>query len=248
MVFRNTLNQSQFSRFVQVPPVRKSLTRIADYQHPMTSVERPNDEIANVLTHGLGFLLSIAAAGYLMNRVASQSAPVVCACGLYSVTLMMMYASSTLSHLFYDVAWRRRFRTLDQSCIFLLIAATYTPFAVMYAAPNGWPWLLICMWAMACLGIGRVLQVRDLSRSDKVLYGVMGFLPAVGLGELSRQAPMTVIAAILAGGACYSFGAVFLRISAIVRYSHAAWHMMVVAGSACHYWAILLAVSDRSSN
>lgn len=211
----------------------------------MTSAERPIDEIANVLTHALGFLLSIAAAGYLMSRVANQSVPVMSACHIYSVTLLSLYASSTLSHLFHDLAWRKQFRTLDQACIFLLIAGTYTPFAVIYAAPDGWPWLLVSMWVLAGIGVCRVIRVGDLSRTDKFFYGVMGFLPAIGLGELSRQSPVSVIAWIVAGGACYSFGAVFLRISASVRYAHAAWHILVMAGSVCHYWAILLAVNDR---
>lgn len=213
----------------------------------MTSLQRPNDELANVITHGLGFLLSLAAVYHLTQRVAGQSAALVAACQIYAVALLLVYGNSTLSHLFYDVAWRQRFRTLDQASIFLLIAGTYTPFAVMYLNHGGWPWLLASMWAFALLGVARVITVRDLSRSDKILYGVIGFLPAIGLGELPRHAPAAVIFWIIAGGACYSLGSIFLRLSAAVRYSHALWHILVMAGSACHYWAILLALADHRS-
>lgn len=213
----------------------------------MTNAVRPTDEMANVITHGLGFVLSLGAVCWLTQRVVGQSAALVVACEIYAVALLLMYGNSTLSHLFYDVAWRKPFRTLDQASIFLLIAATYTPFAVMYMDHGGWLWLLISMWGLACLGIGRVIYVRDLSRTDKYFYGVMGFLPAVGLAELSRHAPGMVIFWIIAGGACYSLGSLFLRLSASVRYAHAIWHILVIAGSACHYWAILLAIADRHS-
>lgn len=211
----------------------------------MTSSVRPADEMANVITHGLGFLLSLAAAGYLAQRVVGQAAHLKFACGIYAATMLMTYACSTLSHAFYDVEWRKQFRTLDQASIFLFIAGTYTPFGVMYRDHGEWLWLLATMWGLAALGVWRVAHVRDLSRTDKSFYGVMGFLPAVGLGELSRQAPVAVILWIIAGGACYSLGSLFLRLSASVRFSHAAWHVLVVAGSACHYWAILLAVADH---
>jgi hemolysin III len=233
------------NRFLVGRPNRRD--GFQDVEQPMTSAIRPADEMANVITHGLGFLLSLAAAGYLIQRVAGQSASLVAACGIYAVALILVYGSSTFSHLFFDVAWRKQFRTLDQASIFLLIAGTYTPFGVLYLNHGGWQWLLVGMWSLTCLGVWRVVRVRDLSRTDKFLYGLMGFLPVVGLGELSRQSPGTVVFWIMVGGACYSLGAPFLRFSASVRYAHAVWHTLVVAGSACHYWAILLAISDRCS-
>ena len=215
----------------------------------MTSAERPPDELANVITHGVGLLLSVAAVGYLLRASAGQpsspiAAVVVHAVRVYAVTLTLMYLSSTLSHLFYETEWRKRFRTLDQACIFLLIAGTYTPFAAMYLNRGWWLGLLVAMWAFAAWGVFRVMQVRDLSQSDKYVFGVMGFLPAISLVELSRQAPGAVIGWIIAGGACYSLGSLFLRLSSSVRYAHAVWHTFVLAGSACHYWAILLAISS----
>jgi hemolysin III len=209
----------------------------------MTSAIRPTDELANVITHGVGFLLGFAGAVHLLQQVDGLTPSLVIACRIYAATLLLVYGCSTLSHAFYDVAWRRRFRTLDQASIFLLIAGTYTPFAVIYM--HGlWQWLLVAMWILAALGVWRVVQVRDLSRMDKCFYGVTGFLPVVGLGELAHLAPATVIFWIIAGGACYTLGSPFLWLSPSVRYAHAAWHTLVMAGSACHYWAILLALSE----
>ena len=211
----------------------------------MTSLVRPDDEIANVLTHGVGFLLSLAATVHLINQVRNQSDARILACGIYCASLIMVFSASTLSHLCYDLGWRQRFRTLDQASIFLLIAGTYTPFAVVYLYQGWWCAVLIIMWGIALLGIARVAYVRDLPRKDKILFGVMGLIPSATLGELSRLAPTAVICGILLGGACYSVGTIFLRLSGSVRFTHAIWHVLVVLGSSCHYWSILAAISDH---
>jgi hemolysin III len=209
----------------------------------MTSDTRPADEIANLVTHGGGFLLSLGAAGWLMSLVSGRSAAIVIACGIYSAALILVYGSSTLSHSFHDIRWRRAFRTLDQACIFLLISGTFTPFAVLYLDHGYWWILLAIMWMAALAGILRVLQVRDLSPRDKLCFGVLGFLPVTASAEFSRHAPAILLVWIIAGGACYCLGAPFLKFSSRIRYSHAAWHLFVIAGSACHYHAVLLAVT-----
>ena len=90
-----------------------------------------------------------------------------------------------------------------------------------------------------------MIQVRDLSSNDKFAFGILGLLPVVTLIEFSQRAPLSLLAWIIAGGAFYLLGTLFLRLSAPGRYSHAAWHLFVMAGSACHYWAILLAVTPH---
>lgn len=211
----------------------------------MTSLARPPDEFANALTHALGFFASVPAVGYLLIRMAGQPTAVRAACCLYSLTLLLVYGTSTLSHLFYDSAWRRRFRMCDQACIFLLIAGTYTPFAMIYLNHGAWWSLLAGMWTLSALGIGRVVQVSDLSSTDKFSYGLLGLLPLVAIGELTRSASPGVTAGIVAGGVCYLVGTPFLRLSASVRYAHAIWHLLVIAGSACHYGALVFAIDDH---
>ncbi|MBS0203721.1 MAG: hemolysin III family protein [Planctomycetes bacterium] len=209
----------------------------------MTSPERPADELANLLTHVVGLVLSVVATGYLMLVAANATVPVMVACGFYSGSLIAVYCTSTLSHLFHDTARRRWYRALDQASIYLLITGTYTPLAVIYLSHGWWPVVLVLMWVCTLAGIVRVIQVRDLSRADKFTYGILGLMPIVSLFEFSRRGPASLVAMIVAGGACYLVGTVFLRLSSRVRYSHAVWHLLVMAGSACHYRAILIAVS-----
>lgn len=210
----------------------------------MTSCERPSDEMANLVTHAIGLLLSLLAVVLLMYRVAHSSSAMQIACGIYSISLVLLYASSTLSHLFHDMVLRRQFRTLDQACIFLLIAGTYTPLAVIYLNHGWWPIVLIIMWLSAFAGVVRVIQVRDLSRNDKFAFGVLGLFPIVTLFEFSQRAPLPLVAWVIAGGALYLIGTVFLSLSARIRYTHAAWHVFVIAGSTCHYVAILQAITS----
>lgn len=206
----------------------------------MSSEHRPVDEAANLLTHGLGLILSVVAAIVLMCTVTGESVRAIAACGVYCVTLILLYAASTLSHSFYDLEWRRLFRTIDQACIYLLIAGSFTPFAVIFLG-HGWWWLiLVAMWVLAIAGVLFVLRQRNLSGAAKITYGVMGWLPVISLWELYQQAPPAMLAWLVAGGCFYSFGTICLRHDHKVRYLHALWHAFVIAGSICHYIAILV--------
>lgn len=212
----------------------------------MSNAVRPDDELANLITHGGGWLLSIIGTGYLLTRVTDREFLLQLATGVYACTLMLVYGCSTLSHAFYDLRWRERFRMYDQASIFLLIAGSYTPFAVVYFHQGAWLWMFVAMWTFAILGVIRVWQVRDLPSLDKLAFGFLGCLPMICLPELSRVAPLQILCWVLAGGACYGIGVPFFRWSTARRYSHAVWHLCVIAGSACHYQAILLAIADRS--
>ncbi len=210
----------------------------------MTSAQRPVDESANLITSGLGFLLSLVAAVYLMRLVVPGHQPrTIVACGVYCSTLVVLYAASTLSHTFHDLELRRLFRTLDQACIFLLIAGSFTPYAVIFLN-HGWWWLLLwTMWGLALTGVVFVLRRRDLSGPAKFSYGAMGWLPVVALWELYHRAPFDMLLWLVAGGAFYSIGGIFLALDRRVRYFHAVWHVLVVAGSICHYVGVIVYVA-----
>jgi hemolysin III len=209
----------------------------------VTSEQRPVDESANLLTHGLGLLLSIAATVLMMRVVAGENWQTIAACCVYCLTLILLYAVSTLSHTFHDLKRRRLFRTLDQACIYLLIAGSFTPIAVIFLG-RGWWWLiLISMWGLAIAGVLLVLRRRDLSDAAKITYGVLGWLPAVSLWELYQRAPFGMLVWLVAGGFFYTAGTVFLRLDQKVRYLHALWHAFVIAGSICHYVAVLVYVA-----
>lgn len=209
----------------------------------MTSEKRPVDEAANLLTHGLGLVLSVVATVVMMWIVAGESVCTVAACGVYCLTLILLYGASTLSHSFHDPEWRRLCRTLDQACIYLLIAGSFTPFAVIFLG-HGWWWLiLVVMWVLAFAGVLLVLRQRDLTGTAKITYGLLGWLPAISLWEMYQRAPAGLLFWLLAGGFFYSTGTIFLRYDRKVRYLHALWHVFVIAGSVCHYIGILVYAS-----
>ncbi|MCA9070460.1 MAG: hemolysin III family protein, partial [Planctomycetaceae bacterium] len=157
-------------------------------------------------------------------------------------SLMGLYAASTLSHMFHDLAWRRFFRTLDQACIFLLIAGSFTPIAVVFLWDHWWPTLLVVVWALAIFGVVVVIRAGYLPPRAQITYGLLGWLPIISINQLYHSARFELFLLFVMGGAFYSIGSVFLRFDRHVRYFHALWHTFVIAGSTCHYIAILLMV------
>lgn len=202
------------------------------------------EETANVVTHGLGFLLGTAATGLIMTRLGHSSLLCIVPCIVYSATLLLTYAVSTLSHAVREPAWRRWFRTADEACIFFLIAGSATPFLILYLPQSRWWPLTFAMWVFAFAGAGRAIYVGDLSRRDKLAYGALGLLPIVSFGELWRHASPMLVVWLIAGGICYSAGTILLRFPRLFPFSHAGWHVCVLVGSACHYWALLMALSQ----
>jgi len=212
----------------------------------MSSLERPPDEALNFLTHGFGLVLSLAGAVFLMRLAMTGSNPYnYLACGVYCLTLVAMYAASTLSHAFHDLSRRSLFRTLDQASIFLMIAGSFTPFAVGFLGHGRWWLLLAAMWVLAFAGAVFALVRRELSRTDKVTYCILGGLSMFSLMELYRVAPLNMFLLIIAGELFYLVGSVFLAKGKHTRHYHALWHLFVLAGSACHYAGIAAYVALR---
>ena len=155
---------------------------------------RPVDELANFITHGAGFLLSLLASAVLMVlALQSPRTNLVFPCAVYSISLMALYAASTLSHTFHDLAWRRFFRTLDQACIYLLIAGSFTPFAAVFLDHGLWRYLMWAMWTLAGIGIVVVFYMRNLTPVAKITYGLLGWLPIISLKTLFAVAPTAIM-------------------------------------------------------
>jgi len=198
----------------------------------------PADEHANFRTHAFGLILAITASWLLMRSVRlSPSLRLQLSCGIYCFTLVTLYAASTLSHAFRNLRFRRFFRTVDQACIFLVIAGTFTPFAAIKLWHGWWPFLLVSMWLLAAGGVLMCIIKRNLSSRARVSYLVLGWLPIVSLPELAATTAPSILIWIVAGGACYCVGVVFLTFDRI-RYFHAVWHLLVICGSALHHAAI----------
>lgn len=203
----------------------------------------PRDELANFLTHGLGLMLSILGSMLLMQLAGRRHDPWLWGgCAIYSLTLVGLYAASTLSHTFFDAAWRRFFKTLDQACIFLLIAGSFTPFAAEYLRDVWWLSLLAATWLMAIFGVAMVLKHRRLGPRSYFAYAMLGWFPGISLKTIVTVAPPGLIFWVVIGGLFYSAGILFLCLDHKVRFFHALWHTFVIAGSICHFVAVLLLV------
>lgn len=201
------------------------------------------EEIANAITHGLGVALSIAAfiALVLLARAYGTTLHVV-SVAVYGATLVLLYSASTLYHSLSNTRACKVFKIIDHASIYLLIAGTYTPFTlVTLRGPWGWS-LFGVVWGLAVLGVAlEALWVYRPKWVSGVVYLGMGWLIVVAIKPLLAALPPTGWQLLLAGGLAYTFGVVFYVLKK-VPYMHAVWHLWVLAGSACHFFAVLLYV------
>ena len=193
------------------------------------------EEIAHAVTHGLGTLGS-AACLVVMVALAAQrgSARLVVGVSIFGATMVVLYAASTFYHALVEARAKRVFELLDHGAIYLLIAGTYTPFALNVLG-GGWGWSLFGVgWGLAFLGIVyEVVLGRPWKRLSLVFYLAMGWLVAVAVKPLVTALPATALWLLLFGGVSYSAGAVFYAWRGF-PYHHALWHLFVLGGTALH--------------
>jgi len=205
----------------------------------------PGEEIAHSVTHGVGAALSVAGLA-LLAALASQGGDGwhVAACCVYGATLVLAYTASTVYHAIPASLTRakRVLQVLDHASIFLLIAGTYTPLALVnLRGPWGWT-LFGLVWGLAVAGIVLTTVAPVRMRNVKVvLYVGMGWLVVVAARPLIAAVPPGGLALLLAGGIAYTGGVAFYAWSRL-RYHHAIWHGFVLAGSTFHFFAVLLYV------
>ncbi len=202
------------------------------------------EEIANSVTHGVGLLLSVVGFIVLVVLAAMQGSTLhVVSCGIYGATLVGLYAASTVYHACREPRRKALCRRIDHCAIYLLIAGTYTPFALVNLR-GGWGWTLLALaWGMAAVGILAKLFV-DLDRFiylDAVLYLLMGWMAVLAIRPILAHVPPAGITWMVAGGLLYTAG-VWFYLRDHNRYWHAIWHLFVLGGSACHYFAVLTSV------
>ncbi len=202
-------------------------------------LSRP-EELANSVTHGLGLALSLAGTALLINRGMQYGDSLqVIGVTVYGATLIALYAASTLSHSFEQPRLRHFFRTVDQVCIFLLIAGTFTPLSLTYFR-DGWWWaLFLSVWGFALVGIFFKVFYTRLHNVSIGAYVILGWLPIVAIKPIVQVVPMHILGWLALGGIFYTIGTLFLLKDERVPYFHAAWHVLVIAASACHYYAVL---------
>jgi len=202
--------------------------------------------IANSVTHGVGIALSVTGTIILVALASARGSTWhVVSCAVYGATLVLLYVSSTLYHALPGRRVKHVFRIFDHSSIYLLIAGTYTPFTLVNLR-GGWGWTLFgTVWCLAVCGVVfKSLWVDLFPVMSTAVYIAMGWLVVLGIKPLLATVSWKGLLWLVAGGLFYTTG-VFFFASKKLRYSHAIWHVFVLAGSVCHYCAVLLHVLPR---
>ncbi len=206
------------------------------------------DEIANSVTHGVGVLLSIVGLVFLMIVAGRHgTAWHIVSCAIYGSTLVLLYLFSTLYHALPGRRTKYVFRIFDHSSIYLLIAGTYTPFMLVnLRGPWGWS-IFVVIWTLAISGVVfKSVAIGRFAVLSATIYVLMGWLILIAIRPLLHAIPWNGFLWLAAGGVCYTVGVIFFATDRI-RYFHMIWHLFVMAGSACHYVAVLLSVLPRNS-
>ncbi|TNE49924.1 MAG: hemolysin III family protein [Deltaproteobacteria bacterium] len=197
------------------------------------------EEWFNTLTHGLGLVLSVV--GLLVMAIYSgmqgDLGLFIC-CSIFGSTMVMTYAASTLYHSSRFYYAKKTLQTLDHSCIYLLIAGSYTPFTVL-ALGGTWGWGFFSFaWGMAIVGIAlKFLISKRHPFWETMIYLAMGWAAVLIFVPLQQSLPLEGFALLIAGGLFYSVGTVFY-IFRQIPYHHGIWHLFVMAGSACHFFSV----------
>ncbi len=198
------------------------------------------EEIANSVSHGIALLAALIAFPVLViSAVQHSDAAGITGTSIFAATLVLLYLASMLYHALPRNRAKRVFQILDHGAIYLLIAGTYTPFTLGMLR-GAWGWTLFGLqWGLAVLGI--VLKSVGGMRYAKlsvVVYLAMGWLVVIAIGPVMDHVPLRGLFWLMAGGLAYTAGVVFFALERI-RYFHFVWHLFAIAGSACHFIAVL---------
>lgn len=200
-----------------------------------------SEETANSVTHGLGLVASAVAMPVMILAALARHDPwQVVAAVVFGTSLVLLYGASTCYHALPQCDAKRIFRLVDHSAIYVLIAGTYTPFALgVLRGPWGWS-ILGAVWSLAAFGIvlkcTRGFGPKWLSTAA---YLAMGWLALVMIRPLYLRVGPGGLALLFAGGLCYTAGVVFFAKDTRLRFGHMVWHLFVLAGSAFHVLAVL---------
>jgi hemolysin III len=199
------------------------------------------EEKANSLSHGLGFLLALGAAPVLLVATARQgNALNLVGAGVFAVTMVLLYLSSAIYHALPPGRAKHLCGKIDHGAIYLFIAGSYTPFA-LGALHGAWGWTLFgLIWGLAAMGLA--LKAFDRLSHPLLstgLYLAMGWLVVIAAVPLLERVAAAGVAWLVAGGIAYTAGVAFYLTDARVKFGHFIWHLFVMAGTTCHYFAVL---------
>lgn len=205
----------------------------------MPKRNRKQEELWNVITHGTGAVLSVAAFILLTVFSAIKGTKMHLAASLvFGVSLVLLYSASTIYHAVYSLKWKRIFQKIDHLCIYVLIAGTYTPIALL-GLKGAWGWSIFgIIWGFAIAGF--IFKFSPLRKSEKLslaLYAIMGWLIIIAIKPLIENLAAGALYYLLGGGLCYTIGIYFFAKEKI-PYNHTIWHLFVLSGSALHFFGI----------
>lgn len=200
------------------------------------------EEILHAATHGVAAVAAVVCLILLLLKVDSGVTGLV-AVSLYGGAMIAMFASSTLYHSLFATRAAGFLKLMDHSAIYLKIAGSYAPFALISLPTTTGVWVMVGAWGAAAVGIGFKLRAF-LSKTGKrfniislAMYLAMGWAGLLMIVPLSNALPTAAINWVIAGGLAYTIGAAFYAMKKW-PYMHVVWHLFVVVGSACHFVAI----------
>jgi len=207
----------------------------------------PAEERANIATHGFGLLCAVAGLPWLLWRAGRHGGVAdIVAAGVFGISLIILYASSTVYHSAQRPELRARLRVLDHASIFFLIAGTYTPFTLL-VLEGRIGWIIFCaVWGLALTGAGlKLFYTGHFHHLSTAMYVATGWMIVFAFEPLAASMPSGGILWLIAGGLSYTVGAILYSIKGI-PFSHALFHLFVLVGSLCHFVAVLNYVLPRS--
>ncbi len=199
------------------------------------------EEAANTVSHGLGFLGAAVGTPILLEAAwGRESMPFLVGTCIFAATMVLLYFCSAVYHVWPRTRFKGALQVVDHSAIFLLIAGTYTPFTLgPLHGPRGWA-ILAIVWALAAFGVllKTLKGASHRPRAATGLYLGMGWLIVLAIQPLALAIPRASLLWLVAGGLVYTSGVIFF-VNDHRRYCHFVWHLFVLAGTSCHYFAVL---------
>ena len=200
------------------------------------------EEVANGISHGMGLVGAMIGTPILLQAAFHHgNIPFIVGTIIFATTMLLVYLTSTLYHGWPRTHTKSLLQLIDHSAIFLLIAGTYTPFALGPLRGSGGLPMLGIVWALALFGI-MMKATRGVLRHRRLAMGLYlgtGWLGLTFIHPLALAIPLSALLCLIAGGIAYTAGTLFFA-NERMRYGHFVWHLFVLAGSSCHFAAVFI--------
>jgi hemolysin III len=200
------------------------------------------EELGNTISHGLGLVAALVGLPFLVATAARHGDLLDTAGAIvFSASVVLLYLSSTVYHGLSNGKAKRVFRVVEHSAIYLLIAGTYTPFT-LGVLRGLWGWTLLgAVWTFAAIGVAlKAFNKASHPILSTGLYLLMGWLIVLAAEPLIAGLSTPALLLLIAGGLSYTVGVIFFALDSRLPYGHLVWHVFVMAGTVCHYFAVLL--------